>query len=147
MVSSFLVALGFFVARKMGAQTPEYVSLVVTVATTTVVWVMTTFLTSPSDRAQLVRFYKLVRPAGPGWTEFRRETGLGPSPDSLPQAMLGWMFGCLFVYSALFGTGSFLYGRTPQAIMWSVLFVLSGIALVVLIPRLWSGGEALPSDG
>ncbi|HVZ78023.1 MAG TPA: sodium:solute symporter family protein [Gemmatimonadaceae bacterium] len=147
MVSSFLVALGFFVARKMGAQTPEYVSLVVTVATTTVVWVVTTFLTSPSDRAQLVRFYKLVRPAGPGWTEFRRETGLGPSPDSLPQAMLGWMFGCLFVYSALFGTGSFLYGRTPQAIMWSVLFVLSGIALVVLIPRLWSGGEALPSDG
>src|SRR6185436_13922171 len=39
MVSSFLVALGFFVARKNGLELASHVSLLVTVGVTTVVWV------------------------------------------------------------------------------------------------------------
>ena len=141
MASSFCVALGFFVAGKMGVHVPSHISLIVTVATTTVVWITVTLLTQPTDRATLVRFYKLVRPAGPGWNAIRGETGIGASPDSLPQAMLGWMLGCLFVYSALFGTGSILYGRTGQSIMWVTVFVVSGVGLIVLIPRLWAGSS------
>ncbi|HEY5219079.1 MAG TPA: hypothetical protein VIJ16_04680, partial [Gemmatimonadaceae bacterium] len=73
--------------------------------------------------------------------------GVGASPDSLPQAMLGWMLGCLFVYSALFGTGSLLYGRRPQAEMWIVLFVLSGLALLRLVPRMWTGTGPEAAEG
>jgi hypothetical protein len=52
--------------------------------------------------------------------------------------MLGWVFGCAAVYSALFGTGSFLYGKTPQALMWLGVFVVAVIALRWVMPRLWS---------
>ena len=138
MVSSFLVAVGFFAAGKAGHAVPAHVSLVVTVVTTTVVWVTVTYLTRPTDRGALVAFYRLVRPAGPGWGPVRADAGVGPSPDSLPLALLGWVLGCVFVYSALFGAGSFLYGRTPQGLMWLVLFVGSGLGLVRLLPRLWS---------
>jgi hypothetical protein len=53
--------------------------------------------------------------------------------------MLGWVLGCTFVYAALFGAGSFLYGKTAQALVWAVFFVISGVGLARLLPRLWSG--------
>src|SRR5262249_6127665 len=99
MVSSFCVALAFFVAGKMGTNVPSHVSLLTTVAVTSVLWIAVTFLTAPTDRATLVAFYERVRPAGPGWNAIRAEAKPGASPDGLPQAMLGWVLGCLFVYA------------------------------------------------
>src|SRR5678816_1927217 len=49
MISSFVVALGFFVARKMGHDVPTDVSLLVTVGVTTVVWLATTLLAPSTD--------------------------------------------------------------------------------------------------
>jgi SSS family solute:Na+ symporter len=138
MIGSFFVALAFFVAAKQGHSARPEVALIVTVAVTTAVWVGVTLLTAPTDHATLVRFYKLVRPAGPGWNAIRGETGAVASPDSLPQALLGWVLGCLFVYAALFGAGSFLYGRTAQGLVWLGCFVVSGLGLARLLPRLWS---------
>jgi hypothetical protein len=140
MASSFIVAVGFFIARKMGHPVPSTESLIITVAVTTIVWVAVAFFTAPTDHATLVAFYRRVRPAGPGWAAIRAESGVTSSPDSLPQSLLGWVLGCTLVYSALFGTGSFLYGRTPQGLMWLVIFVASAIGLIRLFPRLWPAG-------
>ncbi len=141
MASSFLVALGFFLAAKLGHPSPVYVTLPVTVAATTVVWIAVTYLTRPTDRATLVKFYELVRPAGPGWGPVRAEAGPGGSPDRLPLAMLGWVLGCLFVYAGLFGVGSFLYGRTGTALAFTALFGLSALGLVRVLPLVWGSGE------
>jgi len=130
--------VGFFVARRAGHPVAPHLALIATVAVTTVVWIVVTYATRPVDRATLVAFYRLVRPAGPGWRDIRREAGVGPSPDSLPQNLLGWMLGCVFVYAALFGTGSVLYGKTAQAAVWIGLFVVSGVWLARLVPRLWA---------
>jgi len=141
MVSSFLVALGFAIAARAGHAVPGHISLILTVASTTVVWVAVAYLTPPTDRTTLLSFYKLVRPAGPGWESIRQEAGLASSPDSLPHSLLGWVFGCAFIYSALFGTGSALYGRTPQAILWAAVFLVSGFGLLRLVPRMWGKQE------
>ena len=119
-----------FAAGKMGAPVPPNRALIITVATTTVVWLLVTFLTAPTDRATLRAFYEKVRPAGPGWRGIREESGLPPSPDSMSVALAGWVLGCLFVYAALFGTGSFLYGKTSLALVWTAVFVLSGLGLI-----------------
>jgi Na+/proline symporter len=141
MASSFVVALGFFVAGKLGAAIPTHVSLLITVAVTTMIWILVTLLTPPTDRGTLVSFYRLVRPAGPGWHDVRGEANVGPSPDSLPMSLLGWVLGCTFVYATLFGAGSLLYGRMAQALVWLAVFLASGIALLRLLPRLWKGSE------
>ena len=78
-----------------------------------------------------------MRPAGPGWTEISRKAGVGASPDSLPQQLLGWILGCTFVYASLFGAGSALYGLTMQAIVWGVVWVVSGVALARMLNALW----------
>ena len=141
MGSSFVVAAVFFAAGRAGHPVSATVALVVGVAVTTLVWLAVTFATRPTDRATLVAFCRLVRPAGPGWREIRAEAGVASSPDSLPQCLLGWTLGCVFVYAALFGAGSAIYGRTAAAFVFVVLFAASGIALARLLPRMW-GGEA-----
>jgi len=137
MVSSFAVAVGFFVAGRSGVATAAHTSLLLTVAVTTVVWVAATYLTAPTDRRTLIEFYRLVRPAGGGWEPIRAEAAVGPSPDSVAHALLGWVLGCVVVYAALFGAGSFLYGRTSQGIMWTGVFVLAAAGMIPLVPALW----------
>jgi SSS family solute:Na+ symporter len=135
MGTSFLLATYFFFAARSGSAPPSHVSLIITVLVTTIVWVAVSYLTPPVDRRRLVEFYRLVRPAGPGWTSIRQEAGVSASPDSLAQALLGWVLGCVFVYGALFGTGSFLYGHVAQATFWAVACVLSGIGLLTVLRR------------
>jgi len=137
MVSSFLVAVGFFVAERNGAAIATATSLLITIAVTTVVWVAATYLTAPTDRATLVSFYRLVRPPGGGWEPVRADAGVGPSPDSIAQSLLGWVLGCLVVYAALFGSGSFLYGRTAQGVAWTVVFAVACAGLIRLMLALW----------
>ncbi|MDP3719537.1 MAG: sodium:solute symporter family protein [Acidobacteriota bacterium] len=135
---SFFVAVGFFIAGKMGYTVAATTVLLVTVGVTTVAWVGTTVLTRPESDATLVGFYKLVRPAGPGWTRISRMAGVGASPDSLPQQLLGWILGCTFVYASLFGAGSALYGLTLQASVWGVVWVVSGVGLLRVLNAQWS---------
>jgi hypothetical protein len=65
----------------------------------------------------------------------RAEAGVGPSPDSLPHAMVSWVAGCALVYAALFGTGSALYGHTAQAFFWMAVFVIGALTLAQMLRR------------
>jgi Na+/proline symporter len=142
MISSFAVALGFFIARKNGVNVPEHISLLVTVAATTVVWLATTLVAPATDRETLVKFYAIVRPAGPGWKQIRDAAGVAPSPDSLPHALVGWMCGCAFVYAALFGTGSLLYGRVLQFVFWLVVLIASGVGMLRVLKGFWTSSAS-----
>ncbi|HEY7682914.1 MAG TPA: sodium:solute symporter family protein [Gemmatimonadales bacterium] len=144
MISSFLVAVGFFLAGRAAQYVPSHIQLIASVAITTVVWALVTLITRPTEPERLAAFYRLVRPSGPGWKPVRRATRLTPAGDSLPQALLGWVLGVAFVYAALFGTGSFLYGRTALAVMWLIVFLGSGLGLLRVVPRMWltGGGDS-----
>ncbi len=138
MASSFIVALGFFIARKNGLEVASHVSLLITVATTSVVWFVVTLLAPPADRETLEKFYKLVRPAGPGWKPIAATSGVVAAGDSIAASMLAWVLGCTFVYAGLFGTGSLLYGRMPQFYMWLAAFPGSGFWLSRVLSGFWS---------
>jgi Na+/proline symporter len=139
MVSSFLLAAGFLIAQKSGVPVDPTVQLLLSVGITTVVWITVTLLTAPTERGTLLSFFRLVRPAGPGWRSVQAEAGVAASPDSLPMAFLGWVLGCTAVYSALFGAGSLLYGRTTQGLIFTAVFVVSSWGLARLLPALWGG--------
>jgi hypothetical protein len=91
--------------------------------------------------SKLLEFYRLVQPAGPGWRQIRAEAGASGSPDGLAESLLGWTLGCAFVYAALFGTGSFLYGKTAQGLFWSLILVVSLVGLSRVLPRIWSSSQ------
>ena len=137
MFASFITAVGFEVANSQGMTVASHISLLVTVGVTTVVWISAAFLGPQTDQKVIESFYRLVRPAGPGWNAVRAATGLGPSPDSLPQAMLGWVMGIFFVYGALFGVGAWLIGNSSLAAIWAVIFVVSGAGVLKVLQGFW----------
>lgn len=137
MIASFVVSLGFFVAAKMGHSVDTIVTLLTTIAITTVVWVVVTYCTPPVDAEVLADFYARVRPAGPGWARIRRENALPASPDSMPLALAGWVLGLAAVYGALFAAGGFVYGRAAQGFVWSAVAAAAIIGLLVTGRHLW----------
>jgi SSS family solute:Na+ symporter len=137
MASSFTIAVAFFVARKSGLDISSYAALVWSVVLTTVVWLVVTFLTRPADAETLRRFYRKVRPAGRGWNKFVSPEELEGPRDDLSLALVGWVAGCTFVYSALFGTGALLYGQSLQAAVCLVVTVVAGLGLGWVVPRIW----------
>jgi solute:Na+ symporter, SSS family len=142
MISSFLISAVFFVMKKSGNPLPFAQTVLFSVAFTTACWLITAFVSAPTNRARLVDFYLKVRPAGPGWRAVRRDAGLsGPAAeeraDDMGLATLGWVSGCVVIWSSLFAIGNFLYGRTSLALMLTAAFVVSGVILLRVVNRLW----------
>ena len=147
MISSFGVSLVLLALNRRGVVISTHAALIVTIAATTVSWVLTAFLGPQTDREVLVAFYRKVRPAGPGWEPIRAVAGLPPddartAADDIPMAMLGWAAGCTVIWSALFTVGSVLYGRMGQAAFLAAVFIVSGLVLLRVVRRLWSSGNA-----
>ena len=142
MASSFLVSIALLALKTQGVVFSTHVALVVTVAITTVCWLATAYVGPETDRAVLVNFYRVVHPAGPGWEPIRKLAGDVPRAvadrDNIPLALLGWVAGCTAIWSALFAEGSYLYGRMPQAILLTVVFIASSAALMFVVKRTWS---------
>lgn len=147
MISSFLVSIGFMVLESGGIlKLDSAPKLVITIIATTICWLLAAYLAPPTDRQTLISFYDKVRPVGPGWEEIRKEAGISKqeasrSGEALPTAMLGWVAGCVTIWSSLFTVGNFLYGRTAWALGLLVVFLLSGFTLIRVVNQLWKSSS------
>ena len=142
MTSSLAVSIALLILAKNGVHLSPHAALPLTVLVTTVCWVATAYLGPPTDPAVLLAFYKKVRPFGPGWARVQREAGplaLAGAADqqNIPRALLGWFAGCSTIWSALFATGNYLYGRLPQALFLTAVFVVSALTLAYVMRHLW----------
>jgi SSS family solute:Na+ symporter len=99
--------------------------LLITVAVTTVVWLVVTFVTKPESEATLTRFYERVRPSPGGWGPIARLVP-GGSADDLGLALIDWVAGLGLVYGTLFGIGSFVLGNLGRGLAWGALAVVCG---------------------
>jgi solute:Na+ symporter, SSS family len=143
MASSFLVSVVLLILTRNGVELSTHVALLITIAFTTLCWVVTTYLAPETDRTVLIEFYKKIRPFGPGWKKIRIESGILESEarathENIPMALLGWVTGCTVIWSALFAVGNYLYGRLNYAFMLTGVFVVSGSVLVYVVNRLWN---------
>jgi SSS family solute:Na+ symporter len=142
MVVSFLIAVYFqFIHSSTGL--PAFstgAQLVSGVAITTVSWIFVTLLTKPSETKTLRSFYRLVQPGGPGWKKVvdqarsENET-LEPERQGwdVPMGILCMVIGCFAIYSALFATGNWIYGKTGMALVLTITSVLS----IFILTRVW----------
>jgi len=149
MVVSFAVAVFLLVAHKYDYGFSTHIELLFTIGVTTACWLITAFITPQTDRETLIDFYRKVRPFGPGWERIRREAGVSDAElaeharhENIPLALLGWVAGCIVIWSSLFTVGNYLYGRTGYALGLLVVFVVSGLVLLRVINQLWNSGSA-----
>ncbi len=107
-------AVGYAVV-KLTMEVTFPATLLLVVAWTTVWWLAVTFLTAPEPDAQLIRFYRLTHPGGPGWIRVAALAG-GPAPEALGPLFLKWMAGTALVYAVLLGVGTLLFGGLAAAL-------------------------------
>ena len=128
MVISFVVAIVLEVIAPN--LVPANYKLVVGVGITTIGWLLVTLLTQPETEETLKGFAKHVNPTV-GWKAYR--SAEVATVGDLPLQILGMFLGCVVVYTALFATGSFIYGNT-----WTGL-ILGAISAgcLALLAKLW----------
>lgn len=145
MLSSFLVSAVFLILSRNGHAFSPDKQLIITIAITTVCWVVTAYVGPQTEPQKLVEFYTKVRPFGPGWTPVRKQAGITDAEardwdrsDNIPQAMIGWLSGVVLIWAALFTVGNFLYGRMNYAFGLLAVAVVSAWVLIVTIRKVWN---------
>ena len=143
MVSSFIVSAGLLILSKNGVHMSTHIALLITIAVTSLCWLVTAFVGPVTDRQTLIEFYKKLRPFGPGWRRIREEAGISEDEarathENIPMSLLGWVAGCTVIWSALFTVGNYLYGRLNYAVMLFGVFIVSSSVLLYVMSRLWS---------
>jgi Na+/proline symporter len=142
MISSFAISVGLVILARAGILIGHDQQLLLTVAFTTVCWLVTAYIGPQTNPETLREFYKKVRPFGPGWNTVRRRIPDMPEEDTdateNPQlALVGWVSGTALIWGSLFTVGNFLYGRIGYAVCLLTLSVVSGTILLKVVRKLW----------
>lgn len=142
MAISFLVALYFHLLHPLTGL-PEiegWQRLVAGVGITTVGWIVVMYATRPTEKEKLYSFYHAIRPGGPGWRKVVRQAteegiAFGDAGErwNVPAGILCMVLGCFAVYSAMFATGYWIYGKPVLASLLTVAAVVAGF----LLARAW----------
>lgn len=143
MAASFIASVVLLILKRSGHEIDFAPGLIASVGFTTLCWVIAAYVAPATEMPTLVAFFKKALPAGPGWNAVRREIGMQESAaqesgDHMGYATLGWVSGCVLIWSSLFAIGKFLYGQMSEAWILTAVAVVSGLVLLRVIRRLWT---------
>lgn len=143
MVSSFAISIVLLILGNYGVVISTHIGLIITIIFTSISWLITAYVAPQTDKKTLIEFYKKVKPFGPGWEMIRKEAGVSveegkSTGENIPLGLIGWVTGCVVIWSALFTVGNFLYARYDYAFALLAVFILSGIVLIKIVNNLWS---------
>ena len=116
---------------------PDWAEYLFIVVITTAIWMAATFMTQPESKEVLRGFYKKIQPGGPGWSKVVTEADADrveiintKEKWSVPSGITAMLIGCVLIYSIMFATGYWIYGRTMPAIVLTVIAAISGFLLI-----------------
>ena len=139
MICSFLIALFFHIwfdgsTPQDEGYMPGHHKLLYNIGITTIVWLIVTYLTRPTDNDKLVSFYDKIKPYSLGWSAVVKKNGLTITKDRFGSKLLAIVLGIILVYGSLFGTGYMIYGETLNSFIALFSAALAGITLY----RIWN---------
>lgn len=145
MTSSFLVALYFAFAHNklFDVELASWQQLVIGVFFTTIVWIITAYTTKPANKETLYHFLKVVKPGGPGWRRIVKQakqdghdvSGMEDQRWKVPVGIICMIYASIAIYSAMIGTGYFIYGDFLRGSILAGLAIISGY----MLSRKWDG--------
>jgi len=124
MAASFFVSMLLQICFNMNSDDPWLI--IITVLSSTAIWLAATFITAPEKEEVLLSFYRRVRPSAAFWGEIARKAADVPVQHDGACNLLDWLCGCLLVYMTLFGVGKLIFGHLLLGSSLLVLALLAG---------------------
>lgn len=109
-------------------------SLFITVAFTTVAWLVATYFTQPTDMKKLKAFYVKVRPGG-AWGPVQQLTSLAGHTPKLGSLVISWLSAIVMTYAILFAIGKALFVEWDMALTWTGVALISFAILRISLAR------------
>ena len=140
-VISLLLAVPAFGVKEalfgMEGVFPAWFEFPFVVVVTSLLWLLTTYLT-PAEKNEVLRsFYKKIQPGGPGWKKVidaAHHEGVnlkeGEQGWTVPSGIIAMLLGCLMIYSIMFASGYFIYGNYQLALPLAFLAIASAYFLI-----------------
>ena len=113
--------------RMMNIEFP--ITLYYIVPATTIVWLVVTYLTKPTEEKTLIEFYRKIHPGGILWKKISTKLPDVESDKGFLRMFLNWIFGVVLVYSILFGTGSLIFGDITSGL----ISIFAAIISIIII--------------
>jgi solute:Na+ symporter, SSS family len=130
-------ALNEFLFASAGGVFPPWFEFPFVVLVTSIIWLAVTFLTAAEKQEVLEGFYNKTQPGGPGWAKVLKKAGANSIQKeqvwSVPSGIIAMLLGCVMIYSTMFATGYYIYGRINLAVGLTFLALLSTFLLI----RIW----------
>ena len=135
--------IDYFLFDKVSGIFPHWAKFIFIVIVTSIVWITTTLVTKPEKKEILFKFYRQIQPGGLGWQKLVREAEKenvtlknDPIKQNIPMGILAVIVGCLFIYSIMFATAYYLYGRYFLANSFTLTAVITGFFLIKLTKKI-----------
>ena len=120
MASSLLVALYLNFSE---LDITSWVKIIIGVSLTTIIWVLTSFITPQESEDTLQNFVDKVNPGGPGWKNYNLNSESGAW--FVPKGIFLMALGCTAVYGFLLSIGHIIYGNGLTGILLLVISFLA----------------------
>ena len=126
MIASFVVAifLQFVLGMDTGNAATFAKVMLITVISSSAVWLTVTFLTQPDNESTLLNFYEKVHPGGSLWKPIAKKSSV-EGDRGLIWNLIDWMVGIILIYSTLFGVGKIILGNV---LIGSILLIVAGLS-------------------
>lgn len=148
MTLSFIISTTFVFWEPELFKEYTFLPYLVNVAVTTIVWVALAYIAPATDTKTLRSFYRHICPGGPGWDKVIREANEEGDqidkyavPNTIPQGILCMIMGTILVYSLLFSTGFYIYGKPVPATCLLILVAACGFGMFKLWPKLYLNND------
>lgn len=112
-----------YISLFTGIKFPETIFYIV--AITTVVWIIVTFITKPTEEEALKNFYRRVHPGGIGWQPIAKLLPEIKGDSGYARLFLDWVAGIILIYAMLFGLGKLILGQTGEGSVFIIIGLLA----------------------
>ncbi|MEY8020478.1 sodium:solute symporter family protein [Muriicola sp. SD30] len=136
-----LTPFGAFLFAPESGVFPDWSEYIFVVVVTTAIWMAATFLTQPESKEVLRSFYMKIQPGGPGWAKVVREAEndkqriiTTDEKWSVPAGITAMLLGCVLIYTIMFATGYWIYGKVVPAGILTVTAIVAGF----LLTKVWN---------
>jgi Na+/proline symporter len=108
--------------------------LLVTTLFTTIVWLIVTFATKPTNKEKLLSFYHKVKPDG-AWNPIKQLTDYKEEKSNLPYLVVCWITSVWMTYSILFFIGKLIFKEWNSVMIWGASSLISLILFRIFLSK------------